>query len=321
MGFAICGVAITVMAAGCASKPKNLREMTVGDANLSSPTGSYLVIHFGPKGAEMAPKPCSTGGLAGGSAWDACPSTSQMLHFARTANRVYLSMEDLTPVYKTTANCLNLLGVGPEANGCDSTLHTRGAPSTAEVLGSAFTAFVFMPNTREMDPDKIRRFVGETWPESRRMQTLNQDLAYRGQRGARVAQAEAQQAEAKRVQQARLDAAERQRQAAVEQSKRNFAEAQRLPLRVGIPICTANNQFGYVEQLAGDRVMVSTRTVFYRDPNMRSTWMHDASREMGANQAPYLMFSDRARAVRIGNEVNTRWDAREAWAACPIDIR
>jgi len=269
------------------------------------------VITMGKDGAEMGQKPCSTLGAAGGSVWEACPSAMNMLAFARNRQRIYLSMEDLTPVYETTESCLNLLGVGREANGCDSELHTRGAPSTAEVLGSAFTAFIFMPNTRKMDPDKVRSLVDQTWPQARRLQTLNQDLAYRAQRGARVVQAYAQRAEAARVAKARSESDRLSREAAAQQSKRNFAEAQRLPLRIGIAICTADNQFGYVEQLAGDRVMVSTRPVSYSNPAFRAQrWMHDATSEMGINQAPYLLFSGKVDGVRIGNEVNTRWDSQ-----------
>jgi hypothetical protein len=322
LGFAVGGVVLTVLLSACGTAPKKLTEMTVADAELASPSGSYLVIHFGENGAEMGPNPCSVLGAAGGSAWEACPSTSQKLHFARTGKRVYLSMEGLMPVYKTTAHCVNVLGVGPEATDCDSALHTRVAPTTAEVLGSAFTAFVLVANTREMDDDKIRKFVDETWPEARRVEVLNQDLAYRSQRGARVAETQAKQAVANQAEQARIDAGKRQREAVVEQSKRNFDMAQRQSLRIGIPICTADNQFGYVEQIADDRVMVSTRKVFYRDPTRRRTgWMdHNPSGEAPRTET-YLLFAENPIGVSFGPEVDRRWVNRSAWAACPIDIK
>jgi hypothetical protein len=132
--------------------------------------------------------------------------------------------------------------------------------------------------------------------------------------------------ESKRIAESnRIDAARDKHFRKLELYAQTFSAATRLPKRLGMTVCSADNRVGAIDQIAGDRVKVLVQgVVVERLSSQERSSLENlfASRgqagPVGALPIHYLFNGKPLGDVVLANAKEDRWDSSSAWGICDV---
>jgi hypothetical protein len=196
------------------------------------------------------------------SAYSACPNYQSMGRASVPKKdgsvTLYVSVESLRPIYKTDSYC----SLGLVNTPCRR-LHSRQLPqsfSDVFLMAAGFVTFS-IALSETLDPEKLEKFVNDHYSEEERKKLINKDLVYRAQAPARALAKQREEEKQRLLEAAKRQAREVEYQQEVAKGKSIFERLSNEPRTVGKAVCDARDGFGYVERIAGDRLLISKKRV------------------------------------------------------------
>lgn len=175
---------LSAILGACASAPVTQPvERSINDANLSSPSSTYIVIKSKPGSRPEILGYCVIGEESKDSKWRECPSTEKMFLQAKNLHPVvYASAETLEPIFESVMTC--------SAKDCRDYIHQRydERASFISILSDVISNNIYPPSSyiATLNKERLREFILFNFKGRSIENEIAADLTYRARADERA---------------------------------------------------------------------------------------------------------------------------------------